>query len=170
MEIKEKIFSGIASLIGKHQWLKQLVFNYAFAHPYQHLVHKDGVPYMGRWWLMPHWMLKPDEKGDPEPKKWVPIKIRLHHIRTEDYDRNFHDHPSDYRTLIIDGWYVERDLFGVDRTFSAGSSRSARAETFHRIVEVSPGGTWTIFIMWKKRNSWGFIVNDKKVHWRDFQG
>jgi len=164
------IFQFLARFVASSPKVVSAIKSYGFARPYRHLVHKDGVPYMSRYWLMPKWMLEPDELGDPVPKKWVPLKIRLHHIHTEDYDRKYHDHPADYRTFIMEGWYVESDLFGVARLFGAGTTRCARAETFHKITEVSPGGLFTIFIMGKKRLEWGFIVNDQKVHWRDYEG
>ncbi len=168
--MKNAIYTWLASLISSNGWLLRLVLRFGWARPYKHIKHFDGKPYMNRWWLMPKWMFVLDKDGYPEPPEWFFFRIRLHHIITEDYDRDLHDHPADYRTLIISGWYIERDIYGVERVFSAGSSREARAENFHRIIKVSPGGVWTIFIMKQKRNEWGFFKGDRKIPWREYFG
>lgn len=162
------LFNRLASFIANSPYVIAWIKTYAAARPYSHLTHNDGKPYMSRWWLMPRWLLAPDETGHLFPKGWVPIKIRLHHIHSEDYDRDLHDHPADYRTMLIDGYYVEEDVFGNRRGYLAGDSRCARAETFHRISMVSEKGVWTIFMMGKKRLSWGFLVNGHKVPWRKY--
>jgi hypothetical protein len=164
------LFNQIASTICNSPYLMAAIKTYAASRPYSHLKHNDGSPYMDRWWLMPRWMLAPDETGHlfPKDRWWVPLKIRLHHIHTADYDRDLHDHPADYRTLLIDGYYREENVLGERNLYLAGQSRCARAETFHRIQEVSYGGVWTIFIMGKKRLSWGFLVGGHKVPWRKY--
>lgn len=136
--------------------------------PYQHIKNNDGTPYMDRWWLMPKFLLTTDENGDAYPYSWCPFIIRLHHIRTSDYDRDLHDHPADYRTILIDGWYVEQNIYGNHQALVCGDTKFARAENFHRITDISDNGVWTIFIMRKKRNEWGFFVNGFKMSWRDY--
>lgn len=168
--MKNAFYTWLASRIAFNPWLMRLILHYGWARPYNNIKHYDGSPYMNRWWLMPRWMFGTDERGDLLPPEWFWYRIRLHHIITEDYDRDLHDHPADYRTLIISGWYIEQDIYGVERLFDAGSSREARAENFHRITKVSPGGVWTIFIMKQKRNSWGFFVGDRKIPWRAYSG
>lgn len=39
---------------------------------------------------------------------------------------------------------------------------------YHRITEVSEGGVWTLFVTGRYRGTWGFLVNGKKVPWREY--
>ncbi|MEZ0317120.1 MAG: hypothetical protein ACAH10_09520 [Methylophilaceae bacterium] len=166
--------SRIARILGKpDSRLSGFILSYGLSRPYSHLKHGDGSPYMRRFWLMPRWLLGEDEKGFPFPHKWVPILIRLHHIQSEDWDRDYHDHPSWYRTIIKTGWYKEKDIYGNIHLRQQGETKTATADTFHRITEISEGGVWTIFIMGRKTNEWGFLVAIdgiiRKIPWRKYQ-
>src|SRR5258708_30113311 len=65
----------------------------------------DDSLYMGRDWLMPRWMMRPDPENDGalKPKPWVPAALRLHHIVRADLDRHFHDHPSTFVSIVLRG-------------------------------------------------------------------
>lgn len=41
---------------------------------------------------------------------------------------------------------------------------------YHRIIEVSDGGVWTLFITWKYQGTWGFLVDGVKVPYRKYLG
>lgn len=166
--MKEYLWQILAGFIATRPRLVDFIIKVGQRNEYSHLYHYDGSDYMGRWWLMPRWLCKLDEHGYPYPFDWLPFIIRLHHIRSADWDRDLHDHPANYRTILLRGCYVEQDVYGTKRVYISGSTRGAKAETFHRISEVSEGGVWTIFIMTKKCNSWGFLVNGKKVPWRKY--
>lgn len=168
--MKESFWKWLAVFIVSRPTLVNNIIGYAEKRPYFHLIHDDGLPYMDRWWIMPRCLLTFDENGNLFPHKWVPLIIRLHHILTCDYDRDLHDHPADYRTILLRGAYLEEDVYGKRKLIQAGETKCARAETFHRIHKVSFFGVWTIFIMAKKHNEWGFIVNGHKVPWRKYSG
>jgi hypothetical protein len=137
--------------------------------PYFHL---DG--YMRRWWLMPRWLLIKNKNGNLFPRSWLPFCIRLHHIQAPDAGRVMHDHPANYRSFILKGGYTELrpcdlrchsiDLFNR----SAGDTAAAKAEQYHRINWVSDGGVWTIFIMGRRRQEWGFLVEGRKILWTEY--
>lgn len=113
------------------------------------------------------------------PYEWRwPFAIRIHRILREDLDPYLHDHPFDWRTIVIQGWYVEEDIFGVRHLRSAGHTAAQPAEAWHRIDQVSPGGVWTIFITGpkenrrgEKRNRWGFLTGlpARKTHYREYR-
>lgn len=133
--------------------IRAWIIRQAQKRPYVHI-----GEYMHRWWLV--------------PEAWrLPRAARVHHIKREDLDPFLHDHPWDWRTIVLDGWYDEEDVEGVVRRREVGTTRDATAETLHRIVAVSPGGVWTLFITGRRRNRWGFMVGDpaRKVYWRDYQ-
>jgi hypothetical protein len=153
----------LARFIVSRPRLVDWIIELAQRNPYYHL---EG--YMGRWWLVPLWATGKDEYGNNFPYWWWPLKIRLHHIIREDNSRHPHDHPFDFRSIVIRGWYEEMDLFGNLHTRVEGNTHTHRAEYFHTITAVPPWGVWTIFIMGRWRNKWGFIVNSRKVYWKDY--
>lgn len=132
----------------------------AMKRPYIHL---DG--YMHRWWLLPGAAAR---EQAPKWLRWCPISIRIHHILTPDSGRHLHDHPFDFRTVVLRGWYVEQDVMGNLRLYEQGDSYGSRAERFHRITAVSPGGAWTMFICLGYRGTWGFLVGGRKVPYKTY--
>lgn len=117
--------------------------------PYRHL---SG--YMLRWWLIP-------ERTDSD------FAVRLHHILREDRDRHLHDHPWEFRSIILRGWYVEEYLGddGVvhERIWRAGDTYVAPKGYYHRITRVSPGGVRTLFITRRRLTGWGFLVEGEHI-------
>lgn len=168
--MKNAFWNFLARYIGTRPNVADAIINIGKRTEYMHLYHYDGSDYMGRWWLMPRFLLTKDENGNPYPYRWLPIIIRLHHIRSPDWDRDLHDHPSTYRTILLRGAYVERDINGVSWLRQQGETVLAPASKFHNIEQISEGGVWTIFIMRKKTNNWGFLVDGNKVPWREYEG
>ena len=146
------IWEVLAQLLSKPA-VANFIINLALKHKYN-----DIGDYMSRYWLI--------------PQSWgLPFAIRINHIKLADPERYLHDHPWNFRTVILSGWYTEEDVFGQFRTYCTGSTRFCTAESAHRIERVSPGGVWTLFITHRKRNRWGFFVGEpaRKIHWRDFK-
>lgn len=141
----------------------------------------DGSLYMGRNWLMPRWLLTPDSEnaGALKAKAWLPMAIRLHHIARPDLDRDFHDHPWTFISLVLRGGYIERrptsdvpnwlsdeeDGYYIKRR--PGSFALRRYTQRHRIIHVEPD-TVTLVVVFRKRQSWGFFTRHGKVHWRAY--
>jgi hypothetical protein len=116
---------------------------------------------MDRWWLI--------------PREWnCPICARIHHIKRPDADRDLHDHPAGYRTFLLKGWYIEENILGQIAVIAAGETTSGSAERFHRIVDVSHGGVWSLFILGKNNpEPWGFLSSKngespRKIPWHDY--
>ena len=124
-----------------------------------------GIPYanignyMHRRWLMPRWLLRHNPTTQRlEPRSWVPLAIRINHILRPDADPYLHDHPWDWRTFVLRGWYVEEDAFGQLHRRNPGDTAARRAHEPHRIVEVAPLGCITLFITFRPYNHWGFYA------------
>jgi hypothetical protein len=153
--------------------------------PYTHIRSQDGSEvYMYRWWLFNSY----PEHTSGRIKKWLSWlpSVRIHHINREDADRHHHDHPWDARTIILRGWYdemkpvdpsVQPDFYllasekmemGFHR--HAGYTGTLKFGEYHRIAAVSPGGVFTLFITYRYRGTWGFLVDGKKVPWREYLG
>jgi hypothetical protein len=138
--------------------------------PYFHL---DG--YMERWWIVPYGTDIGDGTGCVSwwrrPFAWLlqrfDIAIRVHHILRADNARDPHDHPWNARTVILDGCYIE-EREGKLYTRIPGDTATLNFGEYHRILTVSDGGVWTLFITGRKRGTWGFLVNGEKIHYRDY--
>jgi hypothetical protein len=117
--------------------------------PYFHL-----PGYMDRWWLVP-------------PGWHLPFTIRFHRILRADNERDMHDHPWAFRTMLLEGWYVE-ERHGVVRRLSAGMTATCDLGEFHRISQVSDGGVLTLVVLRAKGSSWGFLTPEGWVHWRKY--
>ena len=148
------------------QWLQRR----AERTPYFHIHGPDGSLYMRRWWLLPKWCLDFDSRrGYPMPKKWMPFSIRLHHIVRPDADRHLHDHPFNFRTIVLAGGYMEQtEPEGPVRPILPGDTYRSPARRFHRIAIVTGAGAWSLFIMGRRVNDWGFLVDGHKVPWQQY--
>lgn len=89
-------------------------------------------------------------------RRWVInfglFSIRLHHWYRSDDKRAEHDHPSWFITLVLKGSYTDQG-----ELLTPGSIRFRRA-TYKHIVDVTPGGAWTLLIFGRKTRDWGFWV------------
>lgn len=122
----------------------------------------DGSLYMGRWSIINEgtWA------GRLLEKLTGFASVRLHWIRRADHDRDLHNHPFSYRSLILKGWYTEEydEPTGVGddarfiglRTVKAGEWAEGHADKFHRIAAMPKKGVWTLFFMSKNTGVWGF--------------
>jgi hypothetical protein len=189
----------IVKLIG---WLASrepvmaLLFKLAEEYEGGHLFDEQGEAYMGRWSLI--------AKGSAV-SRWLSRltrgkydHARIHWIAKSDGDREVHDHPFNYRTFVMDGWYVEHyipfarfplmngpalrqwqgssrrlpDHAAQDatliRVMGKGKSAAAPVGQFHRIARVSDGGVWTLFFMGPDTGKWGFLVDGRWMRSHDF--
>lgn len=91
--------------------------------------------------------------------------IYLHRILRSDDDRDLHDHPFSFLTLILKTGYVEQTP-GGKKWKRPGSIIWHRAEDLHRLEIPEGKTTWTFFIRGPKRRSWGFATEDGWIDWR----
>lgn len=185
------IWKLIARAITANPRLVDWLIRRAQRTPYTHITSADGASvYMGRWWLLNPYGRDADNNPTPARIPWLP-SVRIHHICRADQDRDLHDHPWNARTIVLRGWYREernlgsfarRDIKNINHllsraafdiyTFSRPCGYTGRLlfGQYHRISEVSPDGVWTLFITGRKRGTWGFLVDGKKVPWRTYLG
>ena len=124
----------------------------------------DDEPYLERYYVF----LKDRER--------FPFNAFVHKFLKSDPD-DVHDHPWPFATLILKGGYWEwtpifdaegRKTGEVARWYGAGSLRTAKANTYHRI-ELDPDITcWTLFMPGIKQRDWGFLVKNRWVQWEQY--
>ncbi len=111
-----------------------------------------GATYMRRWRLI--------------HTKW--FGVRLHHIMRSDSDRELHDHPFTFLSIILRGGYTETTVDGREVWY--GSVLLRGAEVLHRLalkMDVERSGifdhnlvehsTWTLVFRGPIRRRWGFL-------------
>lgn len=156
------VSSAIAMVVSRPR-IAQFIVDRAMRTPYRDILSPDGEQiYMRRWWLFNRYDLEGGTHWS-----WLP-SIRVHHIMEPDHDRHLHDHPWNARTFILDGWYLEEIPGDVIRFCDAGYTGRLLFGQYHRIEAVSPGGVFTVFVAWKHRGTWGFMVDGKKIHYYDY--
>jgi hypothetical protein len=164
--VAETLWRVFAWFVSRPRWASWLIRR-AQRTPFTHIVGKDGSPYMSRWWLFNPF---PEKGATPTfLQRWCPISVRVHHIHRADADPHQHDHPWNFRTIVLRGWYAERR---GEQWFvrSTGDTATLRFGEYHRIALVPPGGATTLFITGRYRGRWGFLVNGSKVSYRTYLG
>lgn len=174
------------------QWVFDWLVSRGLGRPYSHIGSADSADtYMFRYWVFNPY--GKDAAGEITAPRWTWLpSIRLHRIMRPDQDQDLHDHPWNARTIVMLGEYDEERPVDLDaarkdgkpfmviwaggddarlrHTRRAGYTGRLLFGQYHRITRVSDGGAWTLFFTWRKRGTWGFMVNGKKVPWREYLG
>lgn len=114
--------------------------------------------------------------GDTYMTRWRLVQtpwfgVYLHKINRPDHDRDLHDHPWDFRTLVLKGGYVEdwepgsytarlaaRSDIHHRRTWSPGSFHRMGLTEYHSIRELFRIPTWTFVVVGKRHVQWGYMT------------
>ena len=124
--------------------------NYIFSVDTLYLNGKKRNPYMTRWkFLRLPW-----------------FGFRVHKIYRSDLDRELHDHPFTFLSLVLSGGYTEETPGGVKTYYGPGSLIYRRATDLHRLELDEP--TWTFIIRGQKCREWGFMTQKGWVSHREF--
>ncbi len=95
----------------------------------------------------------------------------LHRIWRADADRHLHNHPWEWaRFLIVSGGYTEDRLAGTEVIRTAllpGDVNHISRHTLHTVVDVLPN-TWTIGIVGRRVQDWGFFVDGAIVPHKEY--
>lgn len=93
------------------------------------------------------------------------FSIFVHWIKKPDDEVPLHDHPISFLSIVLKGWYREQraEASHYVRWFNL-----IRANTAHRILEVSNGGVVTLVLSGSPRRTWGFHTPQGWVSWRDY--
>lgn len=120
-------------------------------------IYFDGSLYMRRWRLIHN--------------RW--FGVRLHQIMRSDKDRELHDHPFSFLSLILTTGYIEwLPCAGQGdhcvRSYRPLTFNFKRAEDLHRLEIPEGRTTWTLVVRGPVRREWGFMTDNGWVHWSDF--
>jgi hypothetical protein len=120
---------------------------------------RDGVPYLFRLRIV--------------QTPW--FGIYLHDIYEDDEDRDPHNHPWSFASVVLRGYYVERVY--PEPTHSSeyvvlrhrrGSVHRMGTREAHRIVDAAPGLKTLIFVG-PRQGGWGFFCEEGFVAWERYE-
>ena len=103
--------------------------------------------------------------------------IYLHHIHREDRDRDPHDHPWSFISVVLAGSYLEtvwKDKMNprshMKRYHPRWSVRRVNRDAAHMITDISRP-LWTLVFTGPRRSDWGFWTDKGEfVPWREYTG
>lgn len=141
-----------------------------------------------QWAFFSRFDILDERTGELYLRRWRIVQtpwfgIYLHKIATPDKDRDLHDHPWPFLSIVLRGGYDER--IGVDTTEAAIAERPPhtvmvrrrwlsaafrRSTDAHRITRLHRTPTWTLVLVGPRRRSWGFYTADGYVDWKTYLG
>lgn len=144
------------------------------------------------WAFMSRFDICDPQTGELYLRRWRIVQtpwfaIYLHKIATPDKDRDLHDHPWPFVSMVLRGGYDEvmdtaahyfpmmNHALGRQellRTVRRGwlSIAFRRATDAHRIVRLHRTPTWTLVLTGPRRRSWGFYTEQGFVDWKEYLG
>lgn len=100
--------------------------------------------------------------------------VYLHRIVLPDFDRDPHDHPWNFVSVVLRGWYREKVFHShSDRQRCEGAISSYHPwsswhlmplDKAHMITDISLP-LWTLVFVGRRQFDWGFWTKNGWVHW-----
>ena len=122
----------------------------------------ETLPF-GRRWRIAGSFMSPETKPAwlKRPLPWIPDRnLYLHHMTSPDADRDVHDHPWGFVSIVLSGGYEElvRTITGYHEEAHCPWSVLFRSPEFlHRITKLPTGECWTLVFTGKRVRKWGFM-------------
>lgn len=100
--------------------------------------------------------------------------IYLHKFVGDDWSSDLHDHPKRFWSIGLKGQYTEWTFGGIrlkSRVYRAPWIRTFPATHIHRLTGPTPQRPcWTLVIVGRAVQSWGFWPKRTFVPWRTYVG
>lgn len=121
-----------------------------------------------RWQALVKKVIGRDQPDGPFMVRYILLQtpwfgVYVHNLLRPDADRDCHDHPWVFGSLVLRGGYLEEArlapgaLESVSRRWLPGSWHWMPLAHSHRIVHVEPN-TWSVVLVGPKVKDWGFWV------------
>lgn len=106
-------------------------------------------------------------------RRWELIKtpwfsVWIHGIYAADEDKHLHNHPWDFKSLILKGSYLEETENGLVLQ-SVGKFNSRNGQDFHKILKLNDPVVYTLFIASPVKREWGYKVSGQFIHHQEYR-
>jgi hypothetical protein len=103
------------------------------------------------------------KEGKLHFRRWEILKTRwfsiyIHGIYASDKDKHLHNHPWDYKSIVLKGSYVEETTNGVN-ILKFGTITSKDGNDYHKIKQLLTKSVYTLFIVSPVKRVWGYQVD-----------
>lgn len=95
-------------------------------------------------------------------------KLLWHEFFAGSSDKDPHDHPRSFLTIVLQGGYDDVRADGHVDHVRAPTIRYRRATHAH-ITRVGPTGAKTLVLMGPLRRDWGFVRDGRWWDWRSYE-
>lgn len=107
------------------------------------------------------------KSGEVHFRRWEILKTRwgsiwLHAIYKADQDKHLHNHPWDFKSLVLKGSYLEQTEKGIIKQHP-GKFNSRNGESYHKILELLSPVVYTLFFVSPTKREWGYKVDGKFI-------
>lgn len=107
------------------------------------------------------------KSGEVHFRRWEILKTRwgsiwLHAIYKADQDKHLHNHPWDFKSLVLKGSYLEQTEKGIIKQHPC-KFNSRNGESYHKILELLSPVVYTLFFVSPTKREWGYNVNGKFI-------
>lgn len=120
-------------------------------------------PIIYRWTILDVGRTVPDPEK-PERMVKSGVKVMLHRFPGFADDRDPHNHPRPFLTVIFAGHYFD---VTARRTRRMGAGAVAyRRSSYTHITRADAQGAWTLVVMGPLRGRWGFYRDGRWLPWR----
>lgn len=123
-------------------------------------------PYLSRW-VLARWggkMAREEETGE---MRWQGWQLLLHRFHRSDADRELHDHPWAFVSLILWRGYIEETPRGRRRKWP-GMLLFRPANWIHRVELLHGRPAWTLVLCAPRKRIWGFWLSGQWEQWTHY--
>lgn len=111
--------------------------------------------------IMHRWTLLGGDRQRADGTTWQrPVKLLLHHFLPGSGDRDQHNHPRPFWTIVLRGEYLDESTDAEGRTvrevMTQGTARLRPSHHRHRTLTSPDQDCWTLVLMGPVRRPWGF--------------
>lgn len=109
--------------------------------------------------------IKNKETGELHFQRFVILELKwfaiyLHYIYKADEDKHDHDHPWNFLSIILEGWYIDTANGLCHKTRKFGSIKYNKAEYHHKLHNL--GGKKnrcvTLVFAGPRKRDWGYVT------------
>jgi hypothetical protein len=106
-------------------------------------------------------------------RRWELLKtpwfsIWIHGIYAADEDLHLHNHPWNFKSIVLKGSYIEKTEKGFIWQ-APGKFNSRNGNDFHKIYRLLKPSVYTLFIVSPVKREWGYKVDGEFIQHEEYR-